>query len=224
MPFFSQFTGRRPALLGVVLVILRARAAISDPLVGGLSDNARPRRGRRRPFMVADIVSTALLLYPLFWHMSAGVGETAKVVYLVGIGIVYPTCFTVWAMPCHGLQLKLKPNRDERTRLTGWMPLFSHSWFFKRSLTCAMGVGGFVLLVSGFDARLGAQPPGVISRMFGLYFALPIVIGGIATALRYPLNRARLKEIRATLESPPWHPLASDPPPRCRQRGAVPPK
>ena len=78
-----------------------------------------------------------------------------------------------------------------------------YSWFIKLSLTCAMGVGGLVLYISGFDAKLGAQPPEVISRMFGLYLALPLVIWGIAVAIafKYPLNRARMKEIRDTLEA-----------------------
>src|SRR5690606_20367681 len=72
-----------------------------------------------------------------------------------------------------------------------------YSWFIKLSLTCAMGVGGLVLQVSGFDAKIGAQPPEVINRMFALYFTLPVIIWGVAIAIawRYPLNRARMAEI-----------------------------
>src|SRR5690606_14661225 len=78
-----------------------------------------------------------------------------------------------------------------------------YSWFIKLSLTCAMGVGGLVLHLSGFDAKLGAQPPEVLSRMFTLYLILPVIIWGIAIVIAcyYPLSRQRMQEVRDTLEA-----------------------
>lgn len=77
-----------------------------------------------------------------------------------------------------------------------------YSWFIKASLTCAMGVGGFVLQFSGFDAAREVQPDHVLSSMFNLFLYLPLEIWGIAwiSAWLFPLNRARALEIRAALE------------------------
>src|SRR3954465_13380621 len=66
MPFFNIGMGLTPVTLGVIMMILRAWDAISDPLVGNISDNARTRWGRRRPFMFVASITTAGLI-PLFW-------------------------------------------------------------------------------------------------------------------------------------------------------------
>jgi GPH family glycoside/pentoside/hexuronide:cation symporter len=124
MPFFNIGLGLSPALLGMVLMILQAWNAIMDPLMGNISDNFRSRWGRRRPFLVAGALLTALV-YPWIWRAPLAWGETNAVLYLIGIGLLFYSCFSVWAMPYYGLQLELTPNYDERTRLSAWMTLFA---------------------------------------------------------------------------------------------------
>lgn len=123
MPYFNIGMGINPASLGLVLAILLTWNAFSDPLMGNISDNARTRWGRRRPFIAAGAVLCGCL-YPLFFFMPAGMSETWKLVYLTGVGIVFYSCFTMWAMPYYGLQMELTPNYDERTRLSSWMAVF----------------------------------------------------------------------------------------------------
>ena len=147
MPFFNIGMGISPTLLGIALMILRAWDSITDPFIGNLSDNTRTRWGRRRPFMFVGAIMTGLL-YPLFWYMPDGLSETMKVVYLVGVGIVFFTSFTVWAMPYYGLQLELTPNYDERTRLSSWMALFSK--------ISALG-GGWILALATGSLFINAQ-------------------------------------------------------------------
>lgn len=124
MPYFNIGLGMSPMILGVVLMILRTWEAFADPFLGNLSDNARTRWGRRRPFMAVGAVLTGCL-YPLFWYMPGGLGDYAKAAYLVGVGLIFFTAFATWAMPYYGLQLELTPDYDERTRLSSWMALFS---------------------------------------------------------------------------------------------------
>lgn len=123
MPYFNIGMGIRPALLGMVLMILRGWDAVVDPIMGNLSDNTRTRWGRRRPFMAAGAVMTGAL-YPLFWYLPAGLGETGRVVYLSAVGMVFFVFFSMWSMPYYGMQLELTPNYDERTRLASWMAFF----------------------------------------------------------------------------------------------------
>lgn len=77
-----------------------------------------------------------------------------------------------------------------------------YSWFFKIAMTCSMGLSGFVLDVSGFDVEMGEQAPGVLQCMFWIYLVLPILIWGVGGVFvsAYPLNRARMNEIRESLE------------------------
>ncbi len=119
MPVFNIGLGISPAILGGILMLFRAWDAITDPVMGNISDNARTRWGRRRPFMFAGAISTACL-YPLFWYIPAGWGDAAKVGALIAVGLVYFCSFTLWTMPYYGLQLELTPNYDERTRLAAY--------------------------------------------------------------------------------------------------------
>ena len=147
MPFFNIGLGLTPVVLGVIMMILRAWDAISDPIMGNISDNARTRWGRRRPFMFFASISTACLL-PFFWFIPDGIkdgsfwlahiddwlipltghdlitGANVLPVYLTLLGIVFFTSFTCWSMPYYGMQLELTPSYDERTRLTAWMTFF----------------------------------------------------------------------------------------------------
>ena len=61
MPYFNIGLGIDPALLGIVLMILRGWDAFVDPVMGNFSDNTRTRWGRRRPFMVVGAILTATI-------------------------------------------------------------------------------------------------------------------------------------------------------------------
>ncbi len=77
-----------------------------------------------------------------------------------------------------------------------------YSWFVKVAGTMAVGVGGVVLELSGFDATIGDQPQSVLNRMFIMYLCIPILIwvSAIAVLWRFPLNRERARQIRLELE------------------------
>ncbi len=163
MPFFNIGMGISPIALGVVLMVLRAWDAISDPIMGNISDNARTRWGRRRPFMFFGAITTALL-YPILWHFPESVvngtswlataadwipfidhlgmdaAGKATTLYLTFVGIIFFTSFTCWSMPYYGLQLELTPNYDERTRLTAVMTVVA-------KLTSFVTGSAFVVIV-----------------------------------------------------------------------------
>src|SRR5579871_2001996 len=52
IPIYQMVLGVNPALLGLVLAIPRFWDALTDPVVGMVSDNWHTRFGRRRPFIV----------------------------------------------------------------------------------------------------------------------------------------------------------------------------
>ncbi len=122
MPYFNIGLKMNPALIGLGLMLLRAWDAISDPLMGNISDNARTRWGRRRPFMFIGAILSGII-YPFLWRPPEGWGETAMFFYMLVLGWLFFSSFTCWSMPYYGMQLELTPNYDERTRLTAWMSL-----------------------------------------------------------------------------------------------------
>lgn len=141
LPYFNIGLGMSPAVLGGILMALRAWDAITDPLVGNWSDNARTRWGRRRPFIFVGAVLSSVL-YPAIWHMPAGFGEVGKVAWLTVVGMAFFGCYTLWSMSYYSLQLELTPDYDERTRLTAWLTFF----------------GKFSLLVGGWVMAFATGP------------------------------------------------------------------
>ena len=119
MPFFNIGLGMSPALLGLVLMILRGWDALTDPVMGNISDNTRTRWGRRRPYIALGAVLTAVC-YLMLWRVPVGLAPSLQFSALVIVGIGFFTAFTIWSMPFYSLQMELTPSYDERTRLAAW--------------------------------------------------------------------------------------------------------
>ena len=151
LPVFNIGLGINPVLLSGILIVMRVWDAFADPMMGNITDNARTRWGRRRPFIFAGALATALV-YPLFWHIPGDWSETGRIVALTGIGLLFFTCYTLWSMPYFGLQLELTPSYDERTRMAAWNSAFAKLGYL------GMGwVFAFVLL-AGMLATGDPQP------------------------------------------------------------------
>ena len=67
--FLTNVIGLEPVLAGIVTLISEIWDAISDPLMGVLSDNTRSKMGRRRPYILAGgcllVVAFALIFLPV---------------------------------------------------------------------------------------------------------------------------------------------------------------
>ena len=61
--FYNQVLGISPALAGTAFLIASIVDAISDPLIGAVSDRFRSRWGRRHPFMFASALPIAVSFY-----------------------------------------------------------------------------------------------------------------------------------------------------------------
>ena len=56
--------------LGTIMIIPRLWEALSDPIVGHLSDNTRTRWGRRRPYILFGGMAVALSFVAMWWVPS----------------------------------------------------------------------------------------------------------------------------------------------------------
>ncbi|HEX4085771.1 MAG TPA: MFS transporter [Chthoniobacteraceae bacterium] len=119
MPVFNVGLGISPAALGAVVMLWRAWDACADLVTGNLSDNARTRWGRRRPFIVLGALLTGLTM-PLIWWAPQGMGELAACAWILISGMIFYACFSLWAMPYYSLQLEMTPDYNERTNVTAY--------------------------------------------------------------------------------------------------------
>ena len=197
MPYFNIGLKIDPMLVGLSLMLLRAWDAISDPVMGNISDNARTRWGRRRPFMFVGAILTAAL-YPFLWRPPEGWGQTGMFIYLLVIGWLFFSSFTCWSMPYYGLQLELTPNYDERTRLTAWMSFFG-------KLTALGGGWVMAIVTSSWFANPETGEPDIVNgvRVCSWFLAGIIVIFGLLPAI-FVKERYYEKETKTQPKDPFW--------------------
>jgi len=122
-PIYQITYGVNPIVIGAVLTLMRVWDAITDPIVGNWSDNARTRWGRRRPFILVGGLLSAIL-FPLIWYAPAGWGEDKLTMYLIGSTILFLTAHTVFNVPYESLGYELTKNYHERTRLYAFRAFF----------------------------------------------------------------------------------------------------
>lgn len=124
--YYSQVLGLDAGLTGLAVGIGLVFDAITDPLVGYLSDNTRSKWGRRHPWVMASIVPMAASFYFL-WNPPAFVaGETWLFAWLVICNVSMRTSLTMFQVPAYAMIAELTVDYDERTRLlTGFYVAFS---------------------------------------------------------------------------------------------------
>lgn len=110
--------GMNPALVGLVGALPRLTDAIIDPVMGYVTDNARTRWGRRRPFILVGALLSGLF-FALLWQVPEGKSEDFYFWYFVIGSNLFYVAYTIYAAPWVGLGYELTPDYHERTRLMG---------------------------------------------------------------------------------------------------------
>jgi Na+/melibiose symporter-like transporter len=113
----------KPIWATVIVVAGIAWDAVTDPLVGYLSDNSGGRFGRRRRYILLYALPLGLSFF-LLWMaptvMGAGVPEAAKVIVILIIYLASITFLTLVNVPYGSVIMEMTDDYDERTSLTGF--------------------------------------------------------------------------------------------------------
>lgn len=128
-PIYNIVLGMSPTLIGIVLAIARIWDALTDPLMGSISDNARTRWGRRRPFIALGAVLCALT-FPLIWFVPTTWGPGWAFGYFLGTTLLFFTAFTVYGVPYLTLGYEMSTNSNERVRISAVRAIVSKLTFF----------------------------------------------------------------------------------------------
>jgi sugar (glycoside-pentoside-hexuronide) transporter len=107
-----------PALLSWVFLLGRFWDAVTDPVMGYVSDRTRTRWGRRRPYFLVSAVPIGVLFYYI-WSPATGLSQTGLFVHLLVCYLALYTFWTVFSIPYISLGAEMTMHYHERTRLFG---------------------------------------------------------------------------------------------------------
>jgi GPH family glycoside/pentoside/hexuronide:cation symporter len=172
--YYNSVLGLPGTYAGTALLIALVFDAVTDPLVGSLSDTFRHRLGRRHPFMYASALPLALT-YGLVFSPPEGLGETGLFLWLTVFSILVRASMTLYHVPHMALGAELTSDYHERTVVVAYRSGFS-----------AVGMGlviglGWTVFFPDVDGQLGRFDP-VAYRSFGWIFGAIMLVSIVVSA------------------------------------------
>ncbi|MEO1550674.1 MAG: MFS transporter [Pseudomonadota bacterium] len=114
-PFYAQEVGLSLAFIGTAFLAIRLVDAVSDPLMGVVSDKLRTPFGRRRIWLVAGLPLVMASVWFLFVPVE-GTGEELFFLLLLGLTLGW----TVMLTPYFAWGAELSGDYAERGRIAVW--------------------------------------------------------------------------------------------------------
>jgi GPH family glycoside/pentoside/hexuronide:cation symporter len=112
-----------PFLAGVLAALPRVFDALTDPIMGYVSDNTRSRWGRRKPYILLGSVITGVT-FMVMWQLYPENSQSYNFFYFLFFSLIFYIGYTIFATPLIGLGYEMSPDYNERTRLMAvsqWM-------------------------------------------------------------------------------------------------------
>jgi len=116
MFFLLTAFGMDPIDAGILGALPRLFDAITDPIMGFISDNTKSKWGRRRPYIFVGAVLSGVL-FALLWQMDAESTQNYNFWYFLIFSMVFLIGNTMFATPLVGLGYEMTSDYNERTRL-----------------------------------------------------------------------------------------------------------
>ena len=123
--FYNQVLGLSGSLTGLAVLIAIIFDAISDPIIGSISDRFISKLGRRHPFMFAAPFPTVIAIYLMFFP-PYGISEYGLFGWLIFSTILLRLSITLFAVPHLALGAELSDDYFERSRVMSYNNLFGY--------------------------------------------------------------------------------------------------
>ena len=170
--FFTNLLGVSEFLVVIASSIALIVDAVSDPLMGQITDNYRSKKwGRRHIFMLYSVVPTGLFLTLLF-SPPAGLGAIGIFLWMTIFAVLVRLALTVFRVPYYSLGAELSDDYNERTNIVSVREIFN-------------GLFNISVFVVGFTVFLPDSPQfedGMMNQAGYAPLALTMAIIGCAGA------------------------------------------
>lgn len=167
--FLLTAFGIDPFLAGLLGGLPRLLDALTDPIMGYITDNTKSRFGRRRPYIFIGAILSGIM-FALLWQLNPDNSQMYNFWYFLILSFIFIIANTIFATPYIGLGYEMTPDYNERTRLMASAQIFGQvawmivPWFWVLIAnpdlfeTQAVGVRRLSMVVGGICMVLGILP------------------------------------------------------------------
>jgi len=164
--FLTDIVGLSPARAGLILIIGKSWDAISDPIMGYLSDHTKTKYGRRRIYFLIAIIPIAISFILLWAPVNFSSNRLLFYYYLFAY-IFFSTVFTMVMVPYSALNAEISENYKTRTKLSTSRMLFSQFSALLAGVLPKIIINQFPIEKQGYF---------IMSIIFAILYALPWII------------------------------------------------
>lgn len=183
MYFLTQVVGLDAKLAGTVILLGRLWDAVTDPVMGFLSDRTRSRFGRRRIYFIAGVIPI-FLFFSMLWFPAGSLGlqsQGALFAYYTVAYLLFGTVFTMVQIPYTALLPDLTQSYKERASISGIRLTFS--------AVSAIVAGTMPTAIISLFPGMPHQGHMVMGLVFGAVYATPWLFVFFGTYERSDANR-----------------------------------
>jgi GPH family glycoside/pentoside/hexuronide:cation symporter len=179
--YFTDVFGIPPEVAGIIVLASKSWDAISDPIMGTISDRTTSRWGKKRPYLLFGAVPLGITVFLLFYSPDFSNLGTSVLTYRVAWAlltyILFCTAITIVNVPYAALTATMTRDSHERSVITGFRMTFG-------IIGTLVAAGATLPLVGVFgagDQIIGFRTVGVI---YGILIALASLVTFVATRER----------------------------------------
>lgn len=111
-----QDLGFSPLLYGIIAFVPRFIDAITDPLMGFISDNTKSKWGKRRQYVFIGGILTGIT-FILSWQLYPENGEAFNFWYFLTFNLLFYLGITIFGVPFVAMGYEMSENFHERTQI-----------------------------------------------------------------------------------------------------------
>ncbi|MEN9838669.1 MAG: hypothetical protein RL177_148 [Bacteroidota bacterium] len=167
--FLLTAFGMDPFLAGLLGGLPRLWDALTDPIMGYITDNTKSRYGRRKPYIFIGAILSGIF-FIILWQLDPNQTQNYNFWYFLLFSLIYIAANTIYSTPLIGLGYEMTSDYNERTRLMGFSQTIGQMawvivpWFWVLIAnpnlfeTQAEGVHQLAIVVGAVCMVLGIMP------------------------------------------------------------------
>jgi GPH family glycoside/pentoside/hexuronide:cation symporter len=157
--------GFPPILWGLAFFLPRIFDAITDPIMGFISDNTKSRWGRRRQYVLLGAILLGIS-YVLMWQLYKENSVTYNFIYFMSFSFLFYLGLTIFSVPYVAMGYEMSSDFHERTRIMAvaqwigqwawvispwfWVIIYKPEWFESPAAACRQLAVWVGLICMGF--------------------------------------------------------------------------